>query len=495
MVFDNLDDEFRSASWAYSFEDGKSLWRHPDFGRFPLYHGFVTSYLMMPFYYVFGASLTLLKLWSVGGAVFTLLLMYAFMRKAFGVLPAALALLLTSLHPSFIYGVKDGNFLVSYMLVFSMGTMYLLNQWWDTKKAGYYCAAMFPMAVGLGTRLWFVMFIGGLCFSAILLQGRVWKRFSWTGPAPVFRLFLKGLLCVSPIILWAVVTEYRDSSLVVMLTRTKLGLDRPLGVWEQLSEGPLSLLSGQQFFHRLFMSGHSVTPHRLYAWFVGAGVVWLLIRTAWNWRRPKELWVVSVFMGMILFSLAAWKNLSHHYFAVYPFPQMVLALCFWDVYALLGKRIPGSVAVAVMMTVILRGEVRVARRYDAEFKTVGACRTATDRMGDLKVALRKEIATGTVDRICCGIDTRNNLVLADWTWNRLIDQYSNHLVPALLDRYPKQNVLFVRYVPGESYFSSGHIKIAEQEAVARKRTLRLIHQFFDCDGSPIYEIYRYERRG
>jgi hypothetical protein len=388
IIYDTLSNETQAARWAEALRGGARLADLPGFGESPLYHGRVTSHLMLPYFYVFGRGWAQLRLWPAAFGALTLLLTYLFCRRGFRSPAVALAALgLLAAHPSFVSGVKAGAYHVSSMVFFSTAAAFGLLRWWQTGKGLFLFLAMASTGVGIGTRLWFVWFAAALFASALAFAGELRRRF------PPAKLLAHGGLALAAFLAgaWPVVrTEYRHgfSSLGDFLDTKSIFVSGEGGgrVLEAF-RGFHSMLENGVFFQQCYF--HLAVPQQaanaLYPWLFWAAVLWALHYALFRRPAPHRglvAWLLTVVALMLAQSFASKSAPRWHFFVLYPFPQVLMAFAAVDALAFFRRRRLALVATAALCAALAAGEARSLREFFRRLDSHGALRKSTDAVHD-----------------------------------------------------------------------------------------------------------------
>ncbi len=322
LIFESVADEMFAVRWIHDIRMGVFP---PEMFDFPLYHGHATSYLMMPFVYLFGPSWDFVRLWPKIIGAGTLLLSYVFMKDLFGARIARWTLFLSAIHPSYVLGVKSGNYHVSWMTLFSVGTLLCVNRWAKTKRYVYLCVAFLLIGVGIMTRIWFLWFVAALGVST-LVWGKELGVYPGSGGRRFYvRLAACATLLLGPFLILILKTELLSPSLTHMIDR-HVGIQVNHQVESIVNYG--KMLSGE-IFCRMQLAAHdcSMTNGAYPVVFYGC----FLFCVGWAFFRRSEdrgalSWLLLLFASMFLFMINTHKAAAHHIFVFYPLPQMVMAI-------------------------------------------------------------------------------------------------------------------------------------------------------------------------
>ncbi|HRY29036.1 MAG TPA: glycosyltransferase family 39 protein [Elusimicrobiota bacterium] len=403
FIIDNLANEYKSAHFAEALRSGTFGLRdvlrqfHP-----PLYHGEMTTLLMLPFFYVWGRGFLLVKLWPIVAGGLTVLLAYFLARKMFSGRVALLSTFLLVLHPSFILGVKSGNFQVSYMILFSTGSVFLFFLWWTSHRTMYIFLGMVLVGLGIGTRMWFVWYVLALILCALLFFKELWSRGFFRQKK---RLLLGSALGIAGFVLggfftlrteiaegriWdAVHSRINKEAFAPAETVRSPRLALITARWEDLA----GLLKGQTFFHLLFDRNIPRSMGNfLYPWLFWASFFFLLYSVVLrnNSRKKRTLFLLTLFLSMFVVTyLTPRSRFNYHMFLYYPFPQLLIALAVGEAAARLR---PKSLLPRLFLLLFIAATFQetVALAYSLKhIKIFGGMRGFSDSLGDLHDWLMK----------------------------------------------------------------------------------------------------------
>jgi hypothetical protein len=360
-----------------------SLWELFWSGRLPSvrthYHSTLMAYLYIPFLKVFGRSWMLAKHWPVFWALLSLLFAYLFVRNVFDRRSALLALLLIVVHPTYVMGIRMGGGLLSHMHFFSMGTLCFLGFWWTTRRTVWFGAAMFFIGLGMSTQLWFYWFPAGLLVSGLVFFKEIRERFGLRGES-ARRLAGIGLLCLaagSSLIIYREAVHKLDSlaMLVSRFSVTSTSPDpegyHPSHVLAVLADFN-SLLAGRDIFNilRPFASLPIDLPYADLAYPPIFWVAWAFLfpRTAGGLSGPPARMLALVFAVMLALSpLGPIGAPTLHFFFLYPFPPLLLAVAAGTALRAAQNRRWLNVPLGGVLILLAFGETANLSRYLREF--------------------------------------------------------------------------------------------------------------------------------
>jgi hypothetical protein len=376
LIWDSLMDEYSASRWAQPLRDLK--WPPPEFylGS-PLYHGRLTSYLMLPLFLLGGPSYALVKAWPVLFGVLTVLLTWLFARNAFGRRTALLTVMLLVIHPSFVGGIRIGNMQASYMLVFSVGSLYFLMQWWIHGRTRDLLSAFFLLGLGLATRIWFLWYAAAIFATGLVFRREVVHRLQARGNAAEAVVDAAAAFGVGAM----PVLSYEFRSNFASLKRLAEGhaadglgatLVRNLaGAWRNVS----GMLSGDWISRTQFGSFGNFPRNEAYVWIGLAAVLVLLAAQPADPFRRRARGVMAVFGFILCASLTtpASRNLLegtffHYFFIIYPLPQILIALAATRAFSLWPRR---AILPALAVGVLFLAEIRTLAYYVHQVQTLG----------------------------------------------------------------------------------------------------------------------------
>lgn len=143
--------------------------------RLPLmvfdYVGPWNTYLLIPLLGLFGSSPAVIRGLTIGAGILTLLLAYGFTRSFAGRAVALGTLALLAVNPAFVLWTREGIHVTSILLVFSLGSLWALWRWWQTRAAWPLVLAGFCLGAGLTAKFLFLWWIVGLVAAYLALIG------------------------------------------------------------------------------------------------------------------------------------------------------------------------------------------------------------------------------------------------------------------------------------------------------------------------------------
>jgi hypothetical protein len=534
-IWDNLEEEYAAARWAEAY---RAEGRFPeDFtGGYPLYHGRLNSYLMLPLFLVLEPSYRLLQLWPVAAGLGTLVLTVLFAARAFGAGAAVLTALLLVLHTSFTGGVRIGNSPENDMLLFSMGSLYLLHRWWRGGRTWNAALGLFLLGAGTGTRLWFVWFAAALAAAAIVARREIAARLARDADGGTLALcagavgLAWGLLPVA----WHEASRGLPSAAIAGGIFSETGFsprENLAGLWRALG----AVLSGA-WVPSVQFAGTDFPADALYPWFFLAA----LLAGARLFRgEARFVWGLCLFLlAPALLSPAARPPAPHYFVILYPFPQLLIALALLrGREALRNSR--WALVPAAALAVLIAAETRSLAFYMNQIRVFGGFGHHTQATEDLALWLERNVRPG--ETVAVGYrhlltnlyfwNPRLPLVslerfgpdgsrgpdptpaVNDWrrrigelAYRRRPDAPPGAFPPPLddpaRDFFPAweaavasgamDDLLLVRYAAHGPY--DAPVDLALHWAVVKGRALEPAARFAEADGRPAYEVYRLRPR-
>jgi 4-amino-4-deoxy-L-arabinose transferase-like glycosyltransferase len=144
---------------------------------FPLmtqdYIGAINTYAVLPFFWLLGVNLISLRLMAVAVGLLTLGLTYRLARELYGLSAAALAVLLLSADPTFVFWSRQGVFVTSVTAAIGLAAALAWLRWWRTGARRYAIAGAFLFGLGLYAKFLFLWLIAALALAGLL--------FGWLG--------------------------------------------------------------------------------------------------------------------------------------------------------------------------------------------------------------------------------------------------------------------------------------------------------------------------
>jgi hypothetical protein len=500
LILDNLEDEnagFRIAQ-AFKTFDLPQLAQIFSSG-YPLHHGSLTSYLMAPFFFVFGPSFTLVRSWPVVCGIPTLLLTYVLVKRTINRKVAVLTFLL-AFHPSFVGGVRIGNMLVSYMLLFIMGSLLCWHAWHLTSKTRFLAFGFFLAGLGLGTRLWFAFYLAAVGAAAF-----VWKlsgRMGGTAANPripegrFLALSAAGasfILGLAPILIHEFQGFPSFGSVADRFASFGAG-DKPFFA------GLDSMLSGHWIF---FVQFHGLPSFRnpVYTPLVLIATVWSVGRLFFKpapSRSERNLAWFRVFFSFLYALLSLKSPLGHpSYFILYPFALILVSGWIWRI----GKHFRKSLFVpAAILALLGVFELRTLALYLYYTGKAGGLGVYSNSIHDLSrwlqahpdpdiFAADREIGENLLfltssSRLVPGIRYTNEMFLSlssPPAPGTVVTSVEKTWEEAMAGRKEVFVVLSAIY-PWSSYISRLFLDWAGSRVVLRRR-------FFDHDGKETFQVY------
>ncbi|HRY30222.1 MAG TPA: glycosyltransferase family 39 protein [Elusimicrobiota bacterium] len=513
-IVDGLADEAAGARWADELRNGLpfSLFRF----NFHLYNGCLTRYLMMPFFYVFGTSWTIVRLWPIVFGGLTLLVTYRFANAAFKPKAGLLALLFLVIHPAYLMGVKSGNYQVSYMTFFSISSLYFLHRWWLTQKTIPLFLATFLLGLGLGTRFFFIWYgaaFGGVFLLALwdirtqLLPG-VWNKL-------LKPLFIAGLgFLASTFLMWRTELRIDTPTLPLALQHLAASGHSPSISWDVLHRaigGFHLFLLGHRPYENFFQAsppGNSLYPAAFWAAFIFCALLPAFRKNLPS--RKTVLGLLSLFVVMQIMSVVSHVSRiqgtprdSQYMFVFFPFPQIVLALAFSQLFALLRERRFLRGLTIVFLVSFCYGEARLLADYFHRMKETGAGRRFTDAVHDVGEWLRLHptgrrpvwvMSSDLADNLYC-IDPRiKTTVIGSVTEHPLFLCREEDFFPLWEKRLSEQSdreLLIVNDNCGYANYQKD-FDLIKSWALQRRKKFGPVAQFRDKDGTVVFEAYLLE---
>jgi hypothetical protein len=333
---------------------------------FPLmtqdYIGAINTYVALPFFWLLGVNLISLRLMAVAVGLITLCLVYRLARDLYGPAAAALAVLLLSANPTFVFWSRQGVFVTSITAAIGLAAALAWLRWWRTGAGRYAIAGAFFFGLGLYAKFLFLWLIAALTLAGLLLgwlsnsrslapRGR---RGTTGTPAPVpqvqarpyttrsrmasllERRALVGclvafLLGAAPLILYNLQTGGTLRSVGGNLTTSYYGTNNLAflpNLLERLNQFG-AVLSGSHFW---YLGGTYANPLSVSVFLAAlAGALWLAVGPARAEARVRAearraLLPFAVVGGTILASCATVSALWVTHFAILmPWPSLAVA--------------------------------------------------------------------------------------------------------------------------------------------------------------------------
>jgi hypothetical protein len=393
VVWYTLLEEQIIAADLLAFVREGTFWQRLIEGRLPYgrydYHGTLMAYLFAPVLALAGPDWTVAKQWPLAFAVGGLLFAYGFMRNLFGRSSALLALVLVVLHPSYEMGMRIGHTVIGYMQFFSMGGLYFLERWWNTRRNGHLFAALLLLGLGM-TQLWFYWFWIGLLFVLLFYRADVVRR--WPRGRETAAWAAAGILLgLAPLL-------YRDFSTdFVALQRVIrdgfLSADNPNRAQNYLAAlgGDLRLvldyLTGTFLYRFTFSFGRRpdlVAPYPsnpLYPILVAAAAVFLAWRK--NATGERRFLLLPVLLLGMLTVMPVSHGIDVHVFFLYPVPQMILAVAGIEAFARVrGLKGPVLLLSAVLLLTGIQ-ETRGLAAYARQLVATGGAREHSQTLHEI----------------------------------------------------------------------------------------------------------------
>lgn len=136
------------------------------------HHGAMDKFLLLPFIKLFEDRVLVLRFGSIFYSLLGIIFTYSFVRELFGNRAAIVSSLLLAVFPSFVFSTsRSGFFIASPIMTFAtMGTLFFLLKWYRTSNIFCFICGVFLIALGLGTRIWFLWLITSLIILKFVLR-------------------------------------------------------------------------------------------------------------------------------------------------------------------------------------------------------------------------------------------------------------------------------------------------------------------------------------
>ena len=134
------------------------------------YVGSLSTYAIVPAILLFGVTPEAVRAAPIAFGALTLLLSYGFLRQAFGVWIAIIAVWLVAVHPSFVFWTRQGIHVSSMMTVCSVSALWILVGWWRGGGSWRLIPAAFLLGLGVSIKLLFIWFPIALVITGFLLR-------------------------------------------------------------------------------------------------------------------------------------------------------------------------------------------------------------------------------------------------------------------------------------------------------------------------------------
>jgi hypothetical protein len=403
LVWDNLGDEYVGAQWAEHLRETGRL-RRDFFQGYGLHHGRIRSYLMMLPFLLLEPSYAFVKLWPVLFGLAALLAMYAFVRKVFDPATALLSLALIVVHPSFISGIRTGPRHDATTVFFFAASLYGLARWWMHGSKKSLAAGVFLASFGLGTRLWYGWYFGGLILTMLAFRKDLARKVGAAGPAERTRTigtaaaaFLIGCL---PLIWHEIRTDFASLREIFGHYGSTPG-HGAFTLVERIQVTAMSFfkfLSGRWAFDNQFFGlpylENPLYPAIFSAAFLFAGGLFLLRLTRKTarsgsasadefFRRWMFLWTLCLGMLLVAAAFPSGKSpsLKPYFFIFYPLPQILIAVAV--VHAGRRGRRKGAFVSAVAVGLLFGGEIPALAAYHHHVRAFGGFGEFAESMRDL----------------------------------------------------------------------------------------------------------------
>jgi hypothetical protein len=429
---DTLSQEVFALAQIENVREGRpvTLWSR-------VYHGNTSGLLMIPYLWLFGRDWSVMRSWYVLFGVLTLFAGYFWTRRLCGTKAASIFVLLMAVHPTFVFGTREGNSHVSSTIFFSTAALYFLTRWWDAagRRTGRpplgavpvrgtgrpplgavpvrgtgrpplgavqarrtewdgvlsLAAAGLLLGLGLGTKFWFGWFAAGLTLSALFLLPGIRRRLSpprvvWRQAAAALGGFLAGS---API--WLVRFEGM-SSLDVLREQVAAGPAPGSGAWTSMLRGSwqgfLWMLDGRAFYWDIFTRHPFSLANAAYPAAFLAAFAWLTF-SLWKEKRTRtegagrgpgssggEAFPALLLAAVMLLGATTYKTLlRHHLFIIYPLPLIVVAAA---LARLRSRRAAGRLASTALIALLMAKDLQACAGYYVMMRNLGGLGHFTD---------------------------------------------------------------------------------------------------------------------
>jgi len=363
-------------------------------GWFPLmtqpYMGALKSQLLIPVFALFGPSTAVLRTttfaWGLLGCLFATL----FAGRLLGARVAVATGALLALDPAFLFVSRHdwGSFALG--LVLRCGGFWLATVGFARRSPAWLAGAGLALGLGVYNKVDLLPVIAAAAAALLLCQPRAALR----GRAREIAAFAAGLAVgAAPL----ATVGLRGAALVGGIAgELRLATDLPekLATWRALLDG--------SYFHRLMLAGGSFeslsdvegAASGLFAPALAGSVLLLAWRLATRrpWQRAER--TVAFALATLALSFAALLLVPravriHHVLNAAPFPQIVVAAAFADLWRMGAASRPALRALAVAgLGLVLAGHVLVDLRTLAEIRASGG----RGRWSDALAGFARELA-------------------------------------------------------------------------------------------------------
>ncbi|MBN1621208.1 MAG: glycosyltransferase family 39 protein [Endomicrobiales bacterium] len=307
------------------------------------YHVGIEHLIYIPFIKIFGLSHNAVRIAGAFFSILTILFTFLFIRSFFNEIIAILTVILLSLHTPFIMGTKFSILTGSLMQCVITAILYLLWIWYKKGNILYFFVACFLIGFGLNTRIWHIWFIIALSIYAIMNLKDFKRKISIPTKylAMGFGLLILGAM---PLLYFNLTNNFETVQYILSkIYKSNQSFSLSLYIDSLLESLNLfkALLKGKYLInHPVGRTFFSLFGNAFYPFALTAGLLWsffalFYIKDAYSEKR-KFIFIIFILI-FIQTVVPCFDLYPHHFFVLYPFVQILIALFIYDLFTKFNK--------------------------------------------------------------------------------------------------------------------------------------------------------------
>lgn len=307
------------------------------------YETALESYILLPFFWLFGVNVIALRLVPILAGAVMLLFLYFFLKEFFDKKAASFSILLLIINSVFLLETKLGLNSASMFHWTGMAALWSLFRWYKGRKDRYLYWGIFLLGLGISIRVWFLWFVNGMIFSAMIFLKNIRLRLNkhflkynlWGIVFFCLGIFLfifynldKGFPTIKFII-----TSFKQTTCGVDNSSYFHNLYWRLTYFIQFLNGSWPLKYQGCWIERTPLKYISTNP--ISFWFFTGCFIWLIVSTVI--KKPifsvkRVLFILMLFMAILFQSPFTLSSLGGpHLFVLFPLVQIITGAALADV--------------------------------------------------------------------------------------------------------------------------------------------------------------------
>ncbi len=317
------------------------------------YIGALKAFLYTPVFALFGTSPATVRLPVIFAGLITLLVSYALVRRLLGRNAAVLTLLLLAADPTFIFANKLDWGPVSLMLLLQASSLYFIWRWMEEGRPRWLVIGGFLLGLGLYNKVIFIWYVAALPPALLLCFGRRVKQLLTPGRVlTALGAFLLGCLPLIAFNIAVPLATFKHREAIThdwlsalnyryRLFRTTLDGSAVYDVVNHASVAEVINPKTQGYdnlarFVRVVRELPRIEGSLMPVGFVLSLPLLLVLLLLKRLERKPEVLFILLQLGFMVVFICLTQEATgpHHTIAVYPFPHMLIAFTFCQLFRL-----------------------------------------------------------------------------------------------------------------------------------------------------------------